>query len=375
MHNQVVSILLIAFGSTLVNSSFIWNNLTKSGVWGGVFRCGGPAKGFVLIPTGRSKDDRAHFKDAFLICTSTNVSVSNNFVCPNNAFLNGFRLRLASKIRRDQDQDLYNIQMKCSDGYVLNGDGYSLGRWLSWKHCPKNEYIDGFSLKNNHKTGLNNVKFQCSGDLSFKVSSVSPAKTTESTDQHSVKPTAAQTTTQSPTEQSTQATTRITSLSTTQSSTQQPSQVTTQSSANTIASVCKNASNPACCNIMTLNPMAWNNCSVDSDCGDGLFCTSPNSSNWFNYSNRTQPFCVCQDYRNLGQRCSTASDCSTDFNSDVMSCEQWCWVKQGAYCGNSGLNFSSTYFGQMFPNDAFECVNRNCVDNICALPPSLFSSG
>jgi hypothetical protein len=142
----------------------IWDKLKTVGSWGKISECDQPANGFLLIPTYVWSDDKAHYRNAMLICKSTRVGIPTNFVCPNNEFMIGFRLRVQLVNSNDSAQDLYNVQMKCSNHTLLTGNYNKKGTWLSWNYCPSGEYITGLSqqiYRKNKRKYLMNLKFKC----------------------------------------------------------------------------------------------------------------------------------------------------------------------------------------------------------------------
>jgi hypothetical protein len=125
-------------------------------IWTGFDSCNGPAVGFSLVPTGNSQFNQIRFRSASLLCKK-NIPKENQFVCPTNEFLIGYKIRLESGY-------IVNLQMKCSDGKILKAQGYARGSWLDWKYCPTGKYIFGMSKlirPRNNKNSMENFKFEC----------------------------------------------------------------------------------------------------------------------------------------------------------------------------------------------------------------------
>ena len=64
----------------------------------------------------------------------------------------------------------HSLQVKCSDGTVLKGEGISAGKWMSWVNCPKGKGVCSIRTKvedpvgggnANDDTALNNAKICC----------------------------------------------------------------------------------------------------------------------------------------------------------------------------------------------------------------------
>jgi len=69
-----------------------------------------------------------------------------------------------------------NVQMRCTDDQVLDGEGERWGRWDGWKICPGRSFMCGVEAKieqhHGHRyddTGLNQVKLICCTSPSFIV--------------------------------------------------------------------------------------------------------------------------------------------------------------------------------------------------------------
>jgi hypothetical protein len=139
----------------------IWNTLSNPGKYEKIKSCPVVSYGLELKPTGITKDNAPHFSDASLICDLNEIFSEDRFVCQ-KGYLNGFRLRVKNRT----SYDLYNVDMMCSDGTIMKGNGInSKGNWLAWKKCPPGMYINGLEKKIDRKMGLTNLKFQC--DFAF----------------------------------------------------------------------------------------------------------------------------------------------------------------------------------------------------------------
>jgi hypothetical protein len=70
------------------------------------------------------------------------------YVCPGNSYANGFQLR--SEPNQGvfvDDTAANNLNLYCSDGTILSGDGDDWGSWTTPQHCPAGMSLCGLQTQ------------------------------------------------------------------------------------------------------------------------------------------------------------------------------------------------------------------------------------
>lgn len=86
--------------------------------------------------------------------------------CRKNSHVTAFDLRSVQDRKILDDYGAVNVDMKCSNGVELLGNGLNRGRWSGFKKCPSNTYFCGVKAKIEYTaivdhTGLNQMSFLC----------------------------------------------------------------------------------------------------------------------------------------------------------------------------------------------------------------------
>jgi hypothetical protein len=88
-----------------------------------------------------------------------------NLTCATGSYLVGFRFRQERMQGTSDDTSGNNIDMLCSNGKTLSGNGESWGDWQTWRNCTAGDGIIGLQTQIDNdgadKTGIANVNFAC----------------------------------------------------------------------------------------------------------------------------------------------------------------------------------------------------------------------
>ncbi|XP_032797652.2 vitelline membrane outer layer protein 1-like [Daphnia magna] len=171
---MAVALVILCCSAFLPQSAAIY-----WGDWGTVQYCpsGSPVVGFSLKterPQGRD-DDTALNGIAFK-CLSSNIWITSSvgpwggygrdFICPTGTYITQCQLRVESRQGSGDDTAANNLNCKCSNNDIMNGDGTEWGGWMAFsQHCSKG--ICGLKTRversqgSGDDTALNDAKFLC----------------------------------------------------------------------------------------------------------------------------------------------------------------------------------------------------------------------
>jgi hypothetical protein len=136
------------------------------GLWDSVSYCpnGEFAIGFQLVVDKCQNCDETGINQIKMICEGNSYIQSppgpvmfgikhNDYKCPTNSHLTGFRVLMDNYARNEDFSGANNMEMKCSDGSVLVGDGNSFSRkqtkldWQMWIFCKDSHGIVGLQTQ------------------------------------------------------------------------------------------------------------------------------------------------------------------------------------------------------------------------------------